>query len=224
MTPYYEHKGITIYHGDCREILPSLSADALCTDPPYGVNFKGSATKHSTKSGEGYTQVDDTPEFVESVVIPAINMALSICTRGIVTPGIRNARMYPTPAGEGIIYYPSGANRGPWGFVMHQPLFYYGKCPYLAKGKGSRPTSFSTTEAAEANGHPCPKPIGQATWMVRRISMEGDTILDPFMGSGTTLVAAQGIYRKAIGIEIEEKYCEIAAHRLRQEVLEFECA
>lgn len=109
MKPYYEHAGITIYHGDCREILPGLQADALVTDPPYGVNFKGSATKHSDVSGEGYTQFEDTPEFVESVVVPAIRAALTICSRGILTPGIRNARMYPTPDGEGIIFYPSGA-------------------------------------------------------------------------------------------------------------------
>jgi site-specific DNA-methyltransferase (adenine-specific) len=76
-------------------------------------------------------------------------------------------------------------------------------------------------EAAEKNGHPCPKPIGQWKWLVNRATVVGDSILDPFMGSGTTLRAAKDLGRKAIGIEIEERYCEIAANRLRQEVLLF---
>ncbi len=69
--------------------------------------------------------------------------------------------------------------------------------------------------------HPCPRPIEQATYIVEIATVEGDTILDPFMGSGITLRAAKDLGRKAIGIEIEEKYCEIAANRLRQEVLTF---
>jgi site-specific DNA-methyltransferase (adenine-specific) len=195
--------------------------DAVITDPPYGVNFKGSATRHSAASGVGYTQFDDTPEFVATVVIPIINLSIQIAKRVAVTPGIPNARLYPSPDGEGVIWYPSGANRGPWGFVTHQPIFYYGKCPYLSTGRGSMPTGFQSTEAADENGHPCPKPYGQMAWIVRRVSAEGETILDPFMGSGTTLVAAKNLGRKAIGIEIEERYCEIAAKRLSQEVFAF---
>jgi site-specific DNA-methyltransferase (adenine-specific) len=219
---YYSHAGITIYHGDCREILPHLpKVDAVITDPPYGVRFTGSATRWSEKTGQGYTAFQDTPENVEKIIVPAFKMALSMATRAAVTPGIRNARMYPQPDGEGVFWYPSGANSGPWGFVTHQPIFYYGKCPYLASGEGSRPTGFQSTEAAEHNGHPCPKPYGQMAWLVARVSKEGETILDPFMGSGTTLVAAKNLGRKAIGIEIEEKYCEIAAKRLAQEVFDF---
>ena len=119
MTPYYEHAGITIYHGDCRQVLPQLGRfDLLLTDPPYGVGFKGSATRHSAPTGQGYADFEDTPEFVADVVIPAITLALTMCERGAITPGIRNARMYPIPQGEGVIWYPSGANRGPWGFEI----------------------------------------------------------------------------------------------------------
>ena len=77
------------------------------------------------------------------------------------------------------------------------------------------------TEQPEKNGHPCPKPINAWKSIMCNSSLEGHTILDPFMGSGTTLRAAKDLGRKAIGIEIDEKYCEIAAKRMAQEVFCF---
>jgi site-specific DNA-methyltransferase (adenine-specific) len=74
-------------------------------------------------------------------------------------------------------------------------------------------------QPAPADGHPCPKPIRWASWMMQRASLERDLVLDPFMGSGTTLRAAKDLGRYAIGIEIEERYCEIAAKRMAQGVL-----
>ena len=84
------------------------------------------------------------------------------------------------------------------------------------------PDLIEHTETAPKNGHPCPKPLGVWRKILRRVSPEDNgPILDPFMGSGTTLRVAKDLNRKAIGIEIEEKYCEIAANRMSQEVLEF---
>jgi len=97
-----------------------------------------------------------------------------------------------------------------------QPIFYYGKNPNHNMG---RPCSYRLTEAPEVNGHPCPKPLKAWKLLLSNISLEGQTVLDPFMGSGTTLRAAKDLGRKAIGIEIEEKYCEIAVKRLAQGVL-----
>jgi hypothetical protein len=208
----------TLILGDCRDILPTLSGvDAVVTDPPYGVNFSGSATKHSKRDGITYLSFDDTPENVRDEIVPRFVRALGVARRGAVTPGLRCARFYPPPDGEGVIWYPSGANSGPWGFVTHQPIFYYGKCPYLAGSAGSRPTGFQSVEAAEANGHPCPKPVGQMAWIIKRVSVcEGDVILDPFAGSGTTGVACIQLGRKFIGIEIEEKYFDIACKRIEE--------
>ena len=79
--------------------------------------------------------------------------------------------------------------------------------------------SYRSTEQTEKNGHPCPKPIGQWKWLLKRTSLEGWTILDPFLGSGTTAVAAKQLGRNYIGIEISEKYCKIANDRLRQDIL-----
>jgi site-specific DNA-methyltransferase (adenine-specific) len=107
------------------------------------------------------------------------------------------------------------------GFTTMQPILYYGK-DYRA-GKGALPSGKAVTEASEKNGHPCPKPIGAWSWLLDKVSQEGETVVDPFMGSGTTLRAAKDLGRKAIGIEISEEYCEIAATRLSQEVLPLFC-
>jgi site-specific DNA-methyltransferase (adenine-specific) len=72
------------------------------------------------------------------------------------------------------------------------------------------------TESAPKIGHPCPKPEGAWRWLAAKVCDDGETVLDPFMGSGTTLLAAMSLGRRAIGIEIEERYCEIAARRLEE--------
>jgi len=217
-----EHIGDqTLILGDCREVMPTLGRfDACVTDPPYGVNYEGSATKKHGKNGVSYDSYDDTPENIFLICVPAIRKAVSICDAAVVTPGNASAFYYDVPRSMGAIYYPSGANCGPWGFVCSQPLFYYGDDPYLAKGLGSRPNAFAanaTTEAIDRNiGHPCTKPIKQVQWLVSRVSFERQTILDPFMGSGTTLVACQQLGRKGTGIELSEKYFDIACRRVEQ--------
>jgi len=205
----------TLYLGDCRDVLPTLGkVDAVVTDPPYGVGYEGSKTKHG-KNGFAYASFDDTPEAIEVICVPAIRQAMALARSGVMTPGRANAHLYDVPRAMGAIFYPSGANAGPWGFVCSQPLFYYGKCPYLANGMGSRPDGFSTTESTDRTvKHPCPKPLGTIKWMVARVSFEEETILDPFMGSGTTGVACAKMGRKFIGIEIEPKYFDIACRRI----------
>ena len=217
MKPYYEQDGITIYHGDCREVLPSLAWDVAITDPPYGVAFSGKANKLG-KSDGGYASCDDDELVMQSVVLPVIDVLVAR-GRAVVTPGRKHMFRYPTPTSAGSIFYPSGSGMNSWGFTCSQPIYYYGKDPYLARVMGSRPDSLSSTEHSPKNGHPCPKPIGVMRWLVKRGSMAGETVLDPFAGSGTTLVACAEFGRRAIGIEIEERYCEIAAKRLSQGVL-----
>jgi len=205
----------TLLLGDCRDLLPGIGAvDAVVTDPPYGVGFSGSTTKHSAKHGETYTQFHDTRENVSDIIVPAVTAALSKAKCGIITPGIACMFDYPEPRAVGWIYYPSGANSGPWGFVCGQPIFYYGKDPYLAKQLGRLPNCFASTEAAEQNGHPCPKPIKQMEWLVNRASLAGDTVLDIFAGSGTTGVACARLGRRFIGIEVEPRYFDIACRRI----------
>jgi len=216
--PYYEHDGITIFHGDCRDVLPTLgSVDLVLTDPPYGVNL--GYRQHRTASG-GYQSVNDSPEYVRGVVVPIINLCRGISKRLIVTPGDRCLWDYPRPDVIGTIWIPAGVGMSKWGFICSQPILYYGDDP--TNKDGGRPNSFAGKGRRERTLHPCAKPIEWLRWMVKRGSTENETVLDPFMGSGTTLRAAKDLGRKAIGIEIEERYCEIAAKRLAQGVLALE--
>jgi DNA modification methylase len=205
--PYYEHAGITIYHGDCREVLPSLApVDLVLTDPPYGI-------------GEEYASYDDTKIGLAELVAQFMPLLLRF-KRILLTPGNGNQWLYPKPDWTLCWYISAGCGRSPWGFSCWQPILAYGNDPTVHLG--CQADTFAFNEIAEKNGHPCPKPIGLWKALVKRGSpRESDIVLDPFMGSGTTLRAAKDLGRRAIGIEIEEKYCEIAAKRLSQEVLDF---
>lgn len=228
MKPYYEQGGITIYHGDCREILPTLEpVDALITDPPYGVDlvtktsdYRDSAAFDKGESLKASVLYQDDPDHVRRLIGDVIPAALLISKRALVFCGARLMWAYPEPRAIGCVFTMAGAGRSPWGFQCMHPVLFYGKDPYLEDGLGSRPNSMKDDQPnREHFDHPCPKPLHWMRWAVARASRDGETILDPFMGSGTTLRAAKDLGRKAIGIEIEEKYCEIAANRLRQEVL-----
>ena len=214
--PYYQDSAVTLYHGDCRELVPLLGRfDAIITDPPYGVYL--GARANNNRERESYHGMLDGTDEVWTMLEGCWPIFTAATDRIILTPGLRLMFRYPTPKHVGSIFYPAGSGCNSWGFSCWQPIFYYGKDPYA--GKGSRPDSFTSTEPAEINGHPCPKPIGQMTWMVNRGSLEGQTVLDPFAGSGTTGRACKDLGRKCVMIEREEKYCEIAARRMGQEVL-----
>lgn len=209
---------VTLYLGDCREVLPHIGkVDAVVTDPPYGVEFKGKVNK-DMKHSDGYAgKIGDDSTFIATVVIPAINDALAKCDRAAVFPGCRQMWKYPEPEDIGDFFVQFGGGVTRWGFSSVNPILYYGKDPFLQRGMGSRPNSWLVAEVAEKNGHPCPKPIGWMLKIVNRVSFPDDLILDPFMGSGTTGVAAVRLGRKFIGIEVEPKYFEIARRRIEEE-------
>ncbi len=212
MKAYYEHAGIRIYHADSREWLSSIPADLtfslVLTDPQYGV-------------GVDYGH-EDTPEYVKRVCVPIIADLLPKAKRTVLTCGTRQILYYPEPSWILCWLNRAGSYANPWGFTCWQPILCYGPDPYLEKSLGSRPDVIEHSETAVKWGHPCPKPERFWKKLLERVSVTADeTILDPFMGSGTTLRVAKDTGRKAIGIEIEEKYCEIAAKRLSHEVFEF---
>lgn len=209
MTPYYSHAGIEIYHGDCREILPGLpKVDAVITDPPYGIDFDTDYTRFSGGdfgSGKQYPRIhgDDQP-FDPA---PWLNFK-----HVVLWGGNHFAQRLP---------------RGSW--LVWDKRFDNGKAALadaeLAWMKGGYGTYiFKCTSQGflrpEPAQHPTQKPVSLMEWCITKGKADG-LILDPFMGSGTTLVAAKNLGRKAIGIEREEPYCEIAAKRLSQEVFEF---
>lgn len=199
MRPYYEHGGITIYHGDCREILPSVTGEAVITDPPYGVGFKGK-------------------EWDATLVVGWLPLARAAAPVVAFTTSQTTLWDYPRPDWVLCWNRLAAQSRTVFGTFSHWT-------PVLVYGKGSWPTDTKTIHAptvgAQNKGidHPSPKPQELMRWLILGATEIGGMVLDPFMGSGTTLRAAKDLNRKAIGIEIEEKYCEIAAQRLSQEVL-----
>lgn len=205
--PYYEEKGITIYHGDCREIVPQLTVDLILTDPPYGMNFQSNhrTIKHSKIVGDDRMDVD----FIITLIMKADRACYVFC---------RWDNLYMMPPPKSVLVWIK--NNWSMGDLLHEHgrqweaiCFYPGKNHEFIK----RIPDVINADRTGNNDHPTEKPSG-----LLRIILEanhGNIILDPFMGSGTTLRAAKDSGRTAIGIEIEEKYCEIAVKRLAQEVL-----
>lgn len=205
MIPYYEQDGITIYHGDCRDVLPHVTADVVITDPPYNV-------------GLDYGQHDDNMS-TDEWLIWARNW-FTACRKVSETVCITGQKMLPYYAliepWKWLLAWhkPAAMGRSPVGFCNWEPIAMWGK----GGRDGVDVIRACIIPSDDLSGHPCPKPLGWATGIIS-LFPNADCILDPFMGSGTTLVAAKQLGRKAIGIEIEERYCEIAAKRLAQREL-----
>lgn len=218
--------GIEIWLGDCRDVLrlfpPCFRLDAVITDPPYGVGFTGKTAVQrgggTVKRDGGYASFDDTSENIDEIVVPAVRSALAIAKRGALTPGTRNAFRYPPPDDIGCFYSAAGTGVGKWGFTCSQPIYFYGSDPFLEAGLGSRANSLGQTYPNDANqvGHPCAKPLPMIQWLVGRASAPHGTVIDPFMGSGTTGVACVNLGRSFIGIEREPKYYDIARRRISE--------
>lgn len=209
----------TLYLGDCRDILPAIEADALICDPPYGLGLG----KHGGSNDErprhlakkGYAAYDDTPENYKLIVAPAIRDALAKTKRGMVFASPPMAWELPVPTAMGGVHLPSGVGRTPWGFAGVAHCLLYGRAPDL--NKGHRPTVISSTERAPQEvDHPTVKPLKWMMWAVALGSRVGETVLDPFMGSGTTGVACVNLGRRFIGIELHEPYFDIARRRIEE--------
>lgn len=223
LSPYYEQDGITIYHGDAREVVFEIPRwDVVITDPPYGIQLgSGQGTGHGHGLiREPYATYDDSPDNFRAVVVPVLHATLLRATRAAVFMGFTQHREMPPGAVLGGVYTPAAVARHSWGFNCLAPILFYGNAPNMQHGAKS--AILRSTATAEKNGHPCPKPLAWMRWLMGLATLPGDRVLDPFMGSGTTLVAAQYFHLPAVGIEIEERYCEIAARQLSQQMLPLE--
>ena len=219
---YYDHAGITIYHGDCRDILPLIpagSVDLVLTDPPHGIgadrNLRankqhGAAVAPSRDYGDGRWDAA-TPD-ADTMRLVVDSAPLSIIWDGNYF-GL-------APAAKWLVWDKDNGNNG------------YADCELAWSNLNGaiRRLRYRWMGMLQEHGgihkeervHPTQKPVPVIVWAINQAPQTVESILDPFMGSGTTLVAAKQLGRRAIGIEIEEKYCEIAAKRLSQEVLPFE--
>ena len=222
--PYYidPRSGITIIHADARDVVAEISGggmtklDCFVTDPVYGVSGDGGSVKQGG-AAKYDGDFDDTPEYVRQVCVPVVANLIQLGMSGALTPGTRCLMHYPQLADIGCFYHPAATGCGPWGFMSCTAILFYGKRHNDDGGPTS--TGRTVTETAERFGHPCTKPIKAWTWLVNKVAGRSRSVLDPFMGSGTTLRACKDLGLLAVGVDISEAYCEIAAKRLSQEVL-----
>lgn len=217
--------GVTMYLGDCRDVLPTLAhAQVGVTDPPYGVklrnkknDFRGSRFFDNSKSLLASVLYRDDDAHVRALIRQTIPVFLGKVDRAIVFSGPAMLWEYPEPTAMGSVFTPNGAGRSPWGFQCTHPILFYGKDPFLQDGMGSRPNSLRDEQPnREKIDHPCPKPAAWLRWAVNRASRYGETVLDPFAGSGTTGVACVQLGRRFVGIEIVPEYFDIACRRISE--------
>jgi site-specific DNA-methyltransferase (adenine-specific) len=221
MKPYYEHGGITIYHSDCREVLPDVwfGVDLLLTDPPYGISlntdnsrFSGGTKGNIAKRGNGIGSANGAPIINDDH--PFDPSFLLSYGRDQVIWGWNH---YPEKLPRGACLVWLKRNDAAFGTFLSDA-----ELAWMSKGHGVYcRRDLSNNAIANQRVHPTQKPESLMRWCLDFFP-DANLVLDPFMGSGTTLRAAKDMGRAAIGIEIEERYCEIAAQRLSQEVLPLE--
>lgn len=217
--PYYDDGTVTVYHGDCLEVREWLSADVLVTDPPYGRRWRsGSGMTNSAGRGNGsqphggIVGDEDTSTRDAALAIwgerPAVVFGDLLCTQ---PAGAVQALIYGKAADAGVKGARAGFRRdveaiylcGPW------PSGVGGETSILR----SRSWVAGPTSPAARLKHPHAKP---GDLMERLVTLHPGVVADPFAGCGSTLVAARNLGRRAIGVEIEERYCEVIARRLDQ--------
>ena len=221
MNPYYDHKGITIYHGDCREVLPGLEpVDLVLTDPPYYLPAAHSCTRTS------FSRTLSGLAILESYFKDAFRQIVAKISRGGILLVFCDGQSYPVfysnlygiVKSERPLVWDKVVAFSGYGWRHQHELILFATMwdtPAIKTGDGD--ILRYRAVAVGDRKHPAEKPNDLLRCLINKT--QPSTILDPFMGSGTTLRAAKDLGRKAIGIEIEEKYCEIAAKRLEQEVL-----
>jgi DNA methylase len=221
MEPYYDHAGITIYHGDCREILPTLGpVDLVLTDPPYGINHTSGQSRElwgavSDAWGDASIKGDDDTTLRDYVIAWAGGLPCIVFgTWRIVRPVNTHT----------VLIWDKGANSGMGDLSIpfkpsFEEIYLIGKHGYCgSRDEGVLKGFYQPGRISMGRIHPMQKPVTLMRYLMSKTTSA--TILDPFMGSGTTLRAAKDLGRRAIGIEIDERYCEIAARRLSQEVFD----
>jgi DNA modification methylase len=208
---YYSDDLVTLHHGDCLSITDWLSADVLITDPPYGMSYVSGKTEARPVANDADAQARDAAIRLwgdrPALVFGTWRVTKPIGTRQVIT-------WHKSKIGPGM-----GDLSIPWGSATEEVYV-------LGSGwHGKRRQNVIVTYEQRGNpyglsatvGHPTPKPVGLIEQLVE--CSPAGLIADPFAGSGSTLLAARNQGRKVIGVEIEERYCELIANRLAQGVL-----
>lgn len=212
MTPYYQNDGITIYHGDSLDVLPLIGCkyDLLLADPPYGIGEAGG--KNSTRDNKAPATNYGVKRWDDKTAEEALTLARSMCKHQIVFGG----NYYHLPPTSCWLVWDKD-NTGDFAdceLAWTNLKKAVRKITYRWNGMLQQPG-----RPKEFRVHPTQKPEPVMVWALQHAPSDVQTVLDPFMGSGTTLVAAKRLGKQATGIELEERYCEEAAIRLSQGAL-----
>lgn len=222
MKPYYQREDVRLYHGDCADL--DIECDLIVTDPPYGVEFKsGRSDLWGPIHGD-----DDAAGTTERLRHALKSLRRS---RHIYIFGNLDLSSLPLCGQTELIWDKETIGLGdltaPWGPQHEKILFAVHEFSKANRDKGSgnlaarlrKGTILRTTRpiSGRVQNHPTEKPIEVLRQLIESSSVMGETVYDPFVGSGSTLVAASLEGRKAIGCEIDERYCETAAKRIEQE-------
>jgi site-specific DNA-methyltransferase (adenine-specific) len=239
VNPYYDHAGITIYHGDVLDVLTDLdvAVDAVVTDPPYASGTRHEASKSSSGAMLRAGRFSDRPIELDQMTTTGFVWLLRAVAQGV-RPLLPDGgsflsfidwRQWPNLVGaletcnyrvQGMLVWDKGHFGLGNGFrSQHELICHASKGVPTIDDKGcGNVFRFPRQEPVD---HPSPKPEGLMLRLIEVVTPRGGLVLDPFMGSGTTLRAAKNCGRRVIGIELEERYCEVAARRLGQEVMDF---
>ena len=238
MTPYYSDDSVTLYHGDCREVLaamPDQSVDCVITDPPYSGNTHENTRSNSHGAKRHGNRVLSGNFGFDAVTGDDVRAILGECgrlTRRWVVANLDYRHAVPfheTPpahlrllrVGVWLKTNPNPQISGDRPAQGWEAIAYMHRSDSRPRWAGGGKAGNFVLGSSQNIGHPTSKPLGMVSQWVEWFTSPGDTILDPFAGSGTTLRAAKNLGRKAIGVEVDERYCELIAGRLAQDVLDF---
>ena len=231
MSLYYQDDCVTLYHGDAFEVmagLPDLSATAVITDPPYTERTHTKA--RSDASTGGRKAITSFAAFTDEQLARALSEAGRVSSGWVIaTLDYRHAIKFdehpPTGlkcqrVGVWVKTNPTPQITGDRPAQGWEAIAYFHRTKGRSKWNGGGLHGNYVSPTAAPEGHPTAKPLHMFADLIKKFTNPGDVVLDPFAGSGTTLRAAKDLGRRAIGIEINEAYCELAARRLSQEVLD----
>lgn len=218
MKPYYQDDLVTLYHGSALEIDAWLSADLLITDPPYGVNHSMHGRNAPVIAGESRTGrsakrvLTREHTFIRDEVLAAWTPRPALVFGSWRAPRPLDTRFRLVWDKE----IPGMGGVGVWK-PQDEEVYIVGDWhnPRTISRTDSNVIRFKALRGKARPDHPTPKPVGLMVHLIER--SQGQTIADPFAGSGSTLLAAKRLGRKSIGVELEERYCELTATRLQEE-------
>ena len=222
--PYYERDGITIYHGDCRDVMPSLrtTADLVVTDPPFSVpvKYEDAEGVHPRSWGDLVVMEPFFREVFSRVKSASSESAqVYFCCDANTYPVFFKSAYSIWPQSQMLVWYKPTGRRGR-GWMHSYELILHPRCPQTEYADGFRQDVIGIMPVRTLNRqHPAEKPADLWAHLASGMPKERFVLLDPFMGGGSALDWALKHGHGAIGIEIEERYCEIAAKRLAQGVL-----